>query len=105
MTALSAFLPFLCLSALLTLADDIEETTYSYPSSCLDLDDGYYDLKLLEDDDYPVINQKCSNEYLILDYNHDSNVKEYFSSWEQLCSQILTSEKNIVTMNFGIKNI
>jgi len=33
------------------------------------------------DNNYPAIYVKCSNEYAILDYNYDNNLKEYFSTW------------------------
>ena len=51
------------------------------PSSCIGLDDGYYWLKL-RDGNYPIVYQKCSNEYLVLDYSIDNNIKEYFNTWQ-----------------------
>ena len=63
------------------LSDDAEDANTLLPSSCVGLDDGEYYLKLMNDDTYPIIKAKCSNQYMILDYNYDSDISEYFSSW------------------------
>jgi len=58
--------------------------TTELANSCIGKEDGSYWLKLMEDDDsknYPSVFAKCSNEYTILDYSYDNNLKEYFSSW------------------------
>ena len=56
-----------------------------YPNNCNDLEDGEYTFKLINSDNskYPLINGKCSNGYLILDYNYDNQIYNYFSSWTQ----------------------
>ncbi len=54
----------------------------SIPSNCIGLSDGYYYFKLLEDDNYPIIYAKCSNEYLILDPSLDPDIEFYFNSFE-----------------------
>ena len=53
------------------------------PNSCNDLSDGLQYLKLIDSDDYPAVEVKCSNGYAVLDYTVDENIKEYFSSWTQ----------------------
>ena len=62
-------------------------TTTELPSSCIGLKDGYHWIKLLQDDIenniiYPAINVLCSNEYMILNVDHDSNIKSYFKSFD-----------------------
>lgn len=55
------------------------------PSSCLGLPNGYHWIKPLSDGVdvvYPPINALCSNEYLILDVNHDPNMRSYFQSFD-----------------------
>mmetsp|Transcript_73409 Transcript_73409/g.66071 ORF Transcript_73409/g.66071 Transcript_73409/m.66071 type:complete len:104 (-) Transcript_73409:7-318(-) len=56
--------------------------TISIPSNCIGLSDGYYYLKLIDNDEYPIIYAKCSNEYLILDPSIDDDIKSYFNSFE-----------------------
>ena len=58
----------------------------SYPQSCIGLEDGYYELQMIDSDEYPTVTQKCSNDYIILDYSIDNNIKNYFSSWDELCT-------------------
>ena len=64
------------------VSSDLE--TGVYPSSCEGLADGYHFLKLLsgDDEDYPVIYARCSNNFMILDYSVDSDITSYFSSWD-----------------------
>ena len=67
------------------ILSDNNDISVDIPRSCINLNDGYHWLKLLDDTNdtiYPIINQKCSNGYIIIDVNHDSNVKEYFTSFE-----------------------
>ena len=63
--------------------DGVELPTSSMelPSSCLGVDDGYQWMKMLDGDEYPAVHQKCSNEYMVIDLNEDSNVVDYFSSY------------------------
>jgi len=59
-------------------------STVSYFSNgCGSLPDGVYDLKFVDNDDYPIVSVKCSNGYAILDYTQDNNIKDYFVSWVQ----------------------
>ena len=51
------------------------------PSSCIGEDDGYQWLKMIDDDDYPAVYQKCDNEYMVIDLYEDPNVQNYFSSF------------------------
>ena len=51
--------------------------TVQVPSNCIGLSDGYYYFKLIDDDKYPIIYAKCSNEYLILDVSVDKDVKAH----------------------------
>ena len=63
-----------------------------FPSSCIGEEDGYQWIKPLEGNDYPAINQKCDDEFMIIDVNRDDNVKAYFSSfdsWHYALSGIL----------------
>ena len=53
-------------------------------SSCLGKTDGDYWLLLSSDSvDYTPVHLRCSNEYVILDVSKDSNLINYFSSWEK----------------------
>eukprot|EP01083_Nonionella_stella_P297357 1009855_1 len=67
---------------LLFLLNSIYCDIVSIPSNCIGLSDGYYYLKLLQDDNYPIIYAKCSNEYLILDPSLDKDIQLYFNSFE-----------------------
>merc|ERR1719295_2321470 len=74
----------LCWLATLTLSQsESSDDTISLPASCLGQEDGYQWLKPLDGDEYPVIHQKCSNEFMVIDVNEDSNVKEYFTSFQK----------------------
>merc|ERR1719410_1550269 len=53
----------------------------TYPSSCVGQADGYQWLKPLDGEQYPIIHQKCDNEFMIIDLNEDPNVEDYFSSY------------------------
>ena len=68
---LSAFYAFISL----TRGDDVLEV----PNSCRDLPDGLHTLKLL-DGDYPLVTVQCSNGYMMIDVNQDSDLESYFSS-------------------------
>ena len=35
-----------------------------------------------DDTIYPAVFQKCSNEFMVIDVNEDSNVKDYFTSFQ-----------------------
>jgi len=50
-------------------------------ASCKNAGDGYHWLKLMEEDSYPAIHQKCDNGYMVIDYNEDPNVQHYFSTF------------------------
>ena len=55
-----------------------------FPSSCIGQEDGYQWIKPLDGgDEFPLIYQQCSNEYMIIDINEDPNVEKYFSSYAQ----------------------
>ena len=54
----------------------------SLPSSCIGRPDGYQWLKPLEGEEYPPINQLCSDGYMVIDVARDDNVKHYLSSHE-----------------------
>ena len=58
-----------------------EDVQYA-PNSCAGLEDGIHWLQLIDDNSYPLVEVKCSNGFAILDVNLDSNLKEYFSSWD-----------------------
>eukprot|EP01084_Bolivina_argentea_P090521 163099_1 len=73
--------PCVCVLFLLNLVHSVSDPK-SIPSNCLGLSDGFYYLKLLEGDEYPIIYAKCSNEYLILDPSLDEDIKLYFNSFE-----------------------
>ena len=76
-----SLLGYACMSA---LADDVESSSSRLvPNSCNDLEDGTYMMKLIDDEDYPLVSIKCSNGYGILDYSLDSNIVDYFDTWYQ----------------------
>jgi len=65
-----------------------------FPTSCIDQEDGYQWLKLLSSghihNDYPLVWQKCDQEYIIIDPHEDPNIMDYVVhdddsvvSWEQ----------------------
>ena len=58
-------------------------TAEVYPSSCRDLDDGVYDLKLMDGslDESPIVSLQCNSGYTILDYSMDSGLSSYFHSF------------------------
>jgi len=60
-----------------------QRDTVPIPSSCIGLSDGHYYLKLLEGDAYPVVYAKCSNEFMILDPSLDSDIAQYFDSFDK----------------------
>jgi len=57
------------------------DETQLIPNSCIDLEDGEQFIKMLDGDNYPVVKVKCSNGYTILDYNLDSEISSYFTSF------------------------
>ena len=59
----------------------ISHSEVHLPSTCIDQEDGLHWLKLMENDDFPVIRQQCDNDYMIIDVNEDPNVAGYFSSY------------------------
>jgi len=70
----------LILPVSLTHSDD----TVLIPMSCQDLEDGYHYLKLLENEpgtSYPIMHVQCSNGYAMIDYAHDSDWTQHFTSW------------------------
>ena len=73
-----AFTHILCLGTLLDVGSGFVE----FPASCLGQEDGYQWLKPLEGDEHPPINQKCVNEYMVIDLERDQNVQHYFSSFD-----------------------
>lgn len=79
----------------------------SIPSNCIGLSDGYYYLKLLEGDEYPIIYAKCSNEYLLLDVSLDEDIKSYFNSFEMYHIAVAgpTNEYPINWDNWFLPNI
>jgi len=56
-----------------------EDETITVYKSCLSLSDGEYYFQLSENK--PIIKAKCSNGYMIIDYNLDNNIVNYFTSW------------------------
>ncbi len=82
-------LPFFALLATLFPITTTNAASTQLPSSCVDLQDGYHWIKILQDDTsnniaivYPAIHVLCSNNYMILDVNHDENIKSYFQSFD-----------------------
>ena len=77
------------LSSLLLLVEELKgessssSDSVSIYSNCNGLSDGSYFLRLIDDgeDTYPIVNVKCSNGYMILDVNYDSELKSYFNTW------------------------
>ena len=57
-----------------------EDEEISIPNSCRDLEDGTYVLKLLPDDDAPLVTVECSNEFMLIDVSTENNLLHYFSS-------------------------
>ena len=53
------------------LTNSESESAVSLPSSCVDQEDGYQWLKLLDGDEYPAVHQLCSNEFMVIDANED----------------------------------
>ena len=51
------------------------------PNGCRGLAPGKYWVKLIDSDEYPVVQVKCSNGYMVLDYSSDNNIAEYFDTW------------------------
>ena len=64
----------------LSFSNDNDNNDVVY-SNCIGLSDGTYLMKLIDLDEYPIINIKCNNEYMILDVNYDNELKKYFSTW------------------------
>ena len=53
------------------------------PNSCIGKEDGAYWLLLSDqDEDYMPVRLDCSNEYVIINLNKDSNLAEYFTTFE-----------------------
>ena len=59
------------------------DSTELLPYSCVGLEDGTYLMQLIDDSNFPSVNVKCRNEYMILDYNYDWRILKYFSSWQE----------------------
>jgi len=53
------------------------------PNSCVGLEDGTHYVKLLEGDEYPLIQVQCSNGYMMIQHEADMDWKYYFSSFEK----------------------
>ena len=75
-------------SKLLVVAATFLSATYGdddvvLPSGCADLDDGEYQMKLMDGDveDFPVVTLQCSNGYTILDVSKDANLESYFDTF------------------------
>ena len=64
------------LSATFVFGDSDDDTLL--PNSCIGLE-GKQWVKLLED--YPAVNVECNNDYVILDYEKENNIENYFSSF------------------------
>eukprot|EP01083_Nonionella_stella_P168534 569289_1 len=56
-------------------------SSLAVPNSCIGQSDtDNLLIKPLDGDDYPSLNVKCSNEFMIIDINKDENWLEYFTS-------------------------
>ena len=67
--------------AILFLISVVTSDEYvSVPNSCRGLEDDTYVLKLLSDEDAPLVTVECSNEFMLIDVSKEENFKKYFSS-------------------------
>ena len=76
------------LLAVSTLLFSVSSKTEYHPSSCVGLDDGVQWVRPLmgridshDANDFPSIQVRCDDEYMILDYSLDPNIASYFSSF------------------------
>lgn len=71
--------------------EETSETT-TIGNTCRGKEDGeIIQVKLMADEgdtEYPIINVECNNDYMILNYATDNNIKEYFTSWERYYNAI-----------------
>jgi len=63
------------------LQNNNNDNTIQIYKNCNGLNDGEYYFQLIED--YPIIRAKCSNGYIIIDYNYDNEVEQYFTSFQK----------------------
>merc|ERR1740116_41954 len=85
MTSLLLFsLPVLLYAAGKRLDDGYEE--YSIYTNCNDLEDGVYDIVMY---DNMTLSVACSNEYMIIDVQHEPAWFNYFSSYKQYHQHII----------------
>eukprot|EP00486_Rosalina_sp_Unknown_P000608 CAMPEP_0201568888 /NCGR_PEP_ID=MMETSP0190_2-20130828/10205_1 /ASSEMBLY_ACC=CAM_ASM_000263 /TAXON_ID=37353 /ORGANISM="Rosalina sp." /LENGTH=252 /DNA_ID=CAMNT_0047990535 /DNA_START=173 /DNA_END=927 /DNA_ORIENTATION=+ len=70
-------------------------TTTLVPNSCLNHeDDDSVIVKLVDEDSYPLINTKCRNEYMIVDFKKDELWKQYFKSTRKYHYNLVGPEKD-----------
>ena len=65
----------------LSLLLSVSHGYVEFPSSCVGEENGYQWLRPLEGGAFPPVNQKCDNEYMVIDLSRDANVQHYFSSF------------------------
>ena len=70
-----------------------------FPSSCSGLSDGIYTLKLMDGEleDAPLVQVRCSNEFIILDVSRDSDLKSYFDTFMKFHHSVAGPTNNVHT--------